>query len=81
MILKIPVNIYDLGLYKIEFLPNKKVNIDDPHITLIAQLLKAPKSVKNNILKIEGVSDCEFKISLDPPLGIKQKCQEAAKAD
>ena len=75
---EIPVNIYDLGLiYKIEVLPNKKVNIDmtltSPNCPVAESL---PKSVKNNILKIEGVSDVNLKLVWDPPWD-KTKMSEA----
>tara|TARA_B100000700_G_C14981452_1_gene826630 strand:- start:467 stop:769 length:303 start_codon:yes stop_codon:yes gene_type:complete len=79
---EIPVNIYDLGLiYKIEVLPNKKVNIDmtltSPNCPVAESL---PKSVKNNILKIEGVSDVNLKLVWDPPWD-KTKMSEAAKLE
>ena len=79
---EIPVNIYDLGLiYKIEVLPNKIVNIDmtltSPNCPVAESL---PKSVKNNILKIEGVSDVNLKLVWDPPWD-KTKMSEAAKLE
>jgi len=79
---EIPVNIYDLGLiYKIEVLPNKMVNIDmtltSPNCPVAESL---PKSVKNNILKIEGVSDVNLKLVWDPPWD-KTKMSEAAKLE
>ena len=79
---EIPVNIYDLGLiYKIEVLPNKIVNIDmtltSPNCPVAESL---PKSVKNNILKIEGVSDVNLKLVWDPPWD-KTKMPEAAKLE
>ena len=79
---EIPVNIYDLGLiYKIEVLPNKIVNIDmtltSPNCPVAESL---PKSVKNNILKIEGVSDVNLKLVWDPPWD-KTKISEAAKLE
>ena len=79
---EIPVNIYDLGLiYKIEVLPNKKVNIDmtltSPNCPVAESL---PKSVKNNILKIEGVSDVNLKLVWDQPWD-KTKMSEAAKLE
>ena len=79
---EIPVNIYDLGpIYKIEVLPNKMVNIDmtltSPNCPVAESL---PKSVKNNILKIEGVSDVNLKLVWDPPWD-KTKMSEAAKLE
>ena len=79
---EIPVNIYELGLiYKIEIIEETKVNI---HMTLttpncpVADSL--PKMVKNNILKIEGVSEVDLKLVWDPPWS-KDKMSEAAKLE
>ena len=56
---EIPVNIYELGLiYKIDINENKKVLIEmtltSPNCPVAESL---PNSVKENILKIEGVGD------------------------
>ena len=79
---EITVNIYELGLiYKIEIKEAKKVNID---ITLtspncpVAESL--PKMVKDNILKLEGVSDVDLNLVWDPPW-TKDKMSEAAKLE
>ena len=79
---EIPVNIYELGLiYKIEIIDKKKVNIDmtltTPNCPVADSL---PKMVKNNILKIEGVSDVDLKLIWDPPW-TKDKMSEAAKLE
>ncbi len=79
---EIPVNIYDLGLiYKVELLVDKRVNIDmtltSPNCPVADSL---PKMVKNNILKLEGVSDVELKLVWDPPW-TKDKMSEAAKLE
>ena len=79
---EIPVNIYELGLiYKIEIMEEKKVNIDmtltTPNCPVADSL---PKMVKNNILKIKGVSDVELKLVWDPPW-TKDKMSEAAKLE
>tara|TARA_X000001036_G_scaffold120442_1_gene113970 strand:+ start:608 stop:910 length:303 start_codon:yes stop_codon:yes gene_type:complete len=79
---EIPVNIYELGLiYKIEVIDNKIVNIDmtltTPNCPVADSL---PKMVKNNILKIEGVSDVDLKLVWDPPW-TKDKMSEAAKLE
>jgi len=79
---EIPVNIYELGLiYKIEIIEEKKVNIDmtltTPNCPVADSL---PKMVKNNILKIEGVSDVDLKLVWDPPW-TKDKMSEAAKLE
>ena len=66
---EIPVNIYELGLiYKIDVIEEKKVNIDmtlTSHNCPVAESL--PKMVKDNILKIDGVSDVDLKLVWDPP--------------
>ena len=79
---EIPVNIYELGLiYKIEIIDKQKVNIDmtltTPNCPVADSL---PKMVKNNILKIEGVSDVDLNLVWDPPW-TKDKMSEAAKLE
>ena len=79
---EIQVNIYELGLiYKIEIIDKKKVNIDmtltTPNCPVADSL---PKMVKNNILKIDGVSDVDLKLVWDPPW-TKDKMSEAAKLE
>ena len=79
---EIPVNIYELGLiYKIEIIEDKKVNIDmtltTPNCPVADSL---PKMVKNNILKIDGVSDVDLKLIWDPPW-TKDNMSEAAKLE
>ena len=79
---EIPVNIYELGLiYEIEILDKKKVNIDmtltTPNCPVADSL---PKMVKNNILKIEGISDVDLNLVWDPPW-TKDKMSEAAKLE
>jgi len=79
---EIPVNIYELGLiYKIEIIDEKKVNIDmtltTPNCPVADSL---PKLVKNNILKIEGISDVDLSLVWDPPW-TKDKMSEAAKLE
>jgi len=79
---EIPVNIYELGLiYKIDVIEEKKVNIDmtltSPNCPVAESL---PKTVKDNILKIDGVSDVDLKLVWDPPWS-KDKMSEAAKLE
>jgi len=79
---EIPVNIYELGLiYKIDVIEEKKVNIDmtltSPNCPVAESL---PKMVKDNILKIEGVSDVDLKLVWDPPW-TKDKMSEAARLE
>jgi len=79
---EIPVNIYELGLiYKIDVIEEKKVNIDmtltSPNCPVAESL---PKMVKDNILKIDGVSDVDLKLVWDPPW-TKDKMSEAAKLE
>ena len=66
---EIPVNIYELGLiYKIEIEDAKKVNIEmtltSPNCPVAESL---PKMVKDNILKIDEVSDVDLKLVWNPP--------------
>ena len=79
---EIPVNIYDLGLiYKIEVDEKNKVNIDmtltSPNCPVAESL---PKEVKDNIMKINGVSDVNLNLVWEPPWN-KDKMSEAAKLE
>ena len=79
---EIPVNIYELGLiYKIEVDEKNKVNIDmtltSPNCPVAESL---PKDVKENIKKVEGVSDVNLNIVWEPPWD-KDKMSEAAKLE
>ena len=79
---EIPVNIYELGLiYKIEVDEKNKVNIDmtltSPNCPVAESL---PKEVKENIKKVEGVSDVNLNLVWEPPWD-KDKMSEAAKLE
>ena len=79
---EIPVNIYELGLiYKIEVDDKNKVNIDmtltSPNCPVAESL---PNQVKDNIMKVEGVSDVNLNVVWEPPWD-KDKMSEAAKLE
>tara|TARA_B100000686_G_scaffold101502_1_gene108698 strand:- start:26 stop:328 length:303 start_codon:yes stop_codon:yes gene_type:complete len=79
---EIPVNIYELGLiYKLEVNEKNKVNVDmtltSPNCPVAESL---PKQVKDNIMKVEGVSDVDLKIVWEPPW-TKDKMSEVAKLE
>jgi FeS assembly SUF system protein len=79
---EIPVNIYELGLiYKVEVDEKNKVNIDmtltSPNCPVAESL---PKDVKENIMKVEGVSDVNLNLVWEPPWD-KDKMSEAAKLE
>ena len=79
---EIPVNIYELGLiYKIEVDEKNKINIDmtltSPNCPVAESL---PKEVKENIMKVEGVSDVNLNLVWEPPWD-KDKMTEAAKLE
>jgi len=79
---EIPVNIYELGLiYNIDIDEKNKVNIDmtltSPNCPVAESL---PNSVKDNVLKVDGVSDVDLKLVWDPPWD-KDKMSEAAKLE
>ena len=79
---EIPVNIYELGLiYKIEVDENNKVNVDmtltSPNCPVAESL---PNEVKDNILKVEGVSEVNLNLVWEPPWD-KEKMSEAAKLE
>ena len=78
---EIPVNIYELGLiYNIE-IENDTVKVEmtltTPNCPVADSL---PKMVKNNILKINGISDVDLNLVWDPPW-TKDKMSEAAKLE
>ena len=79
---EIPVNIYELGLiYKIEISDEKKVNIEmtltSPNCPVAESL---PKMVKDNVLKIEEVSNVDLKLVWSPPW-TKDMMSESAKLE
>ena len=79
---EIPVNIYELGLiYKIEVDDKNKVNVDmtltSPNCPVAESL---PKEVKDNIMKIDGVSDVNLNLVWEPPWN-QDKMSEAAKLE
>ena len=79
---EIPVNIYELGLiYNIDIDKKNKVNIDmtltSPNCRVAESL---PNSVKDNVLKVDGVSDVDLNLVWDPPWD-KDKMSEAAKLE
>jgi len=79
---EIPVNIYELGLiYKVEIDEKNKVQVDmtltSPNCPVAESL---PKQVKDNIMKVEGVSDVNLNLVWEPPWD-KEKMSEAAKLE
>ena len=79
---EIQVNIYELGLiYKIGVDENNKVNVDmtltSPNCPVAESL---PNEVKDNILKVEGVSEVNLNLVWEPPWD-KDKMSEAAKLE
>ena len=79
---EIPVNIYELGLiYKIDVDEKNKDNVDmtltSPNCPVAESL---PNEVKENIKKVEGVSDVNLNLVWEPPWD-KDKMSEAAKLE
>jgi len=79
---EIPVNIYELGLiYKVDIDEKNNVNIDmtltSPNCPVAESL---PNEVKENIKKIEGVSDVNLNLVWEPPWD-KDRMSEAAKLE
>ena len=79
---EIPVNIYELGLiYKIDVDEKNKVNVDmtltSPNCPVAESL---PNEVKDNIKRVEGVSDVNLNLVWEPPWD-KDKMSEAAKLE
>ena len=78
---ELPVNIYELGLiYDIQVNKNKaqiKMTLTTPNCPVAESL---PKMVKDNVLKIEEVSDVDLKLVWSPPW-TKDMMSEAAKLE
>ena len=80
---EIPVNIFELGLiYKIEINKDKKkvlieMTLTSPNCPVAESV---PDSVKDSILKIDGIEDVDLKLVWDPPW-TKDKMSEAAKLE
>ncbi len=78
---EIPVNIYELGLiYKIQINKEKvyiEMTLTSPNCPVAESL---PNSVKENILKVEGIKNVDLKLVWDPPW-TKDKMSEAAKLE
>jgi len=79
---EIPVNIYELGLiYKIEIDKKNKVKVDmtltSPNCPVAESL---PNQVKQNIMKVEGVSEVDLNLVWEPPW-TKDKMSETAKLE
>ena len=79
---EIPVNIYELGLiYKIEIKEDNKVWIEMTLTSPTCPVAESlPNLVKENIIKIEGITDVDLKLVWDPPW-TKDKMSEAAKLE
>lgn len=76
---EIPVNIYDLGLVY-------NISIDEKSVAHITMTLTAPNcpvaetlpvDVKEAVVSIEGISDCEVEITFDPPWTKEMMSEEA----
>ncbi len=76
---EIPVNIYELGLiYAIDILDDGKVKVE---MTLTAPACPSaqelPEQVKEAVMGIEGVTDCEVETVWDPPWDMTRMTEEA----
>ena len=78
---EIPVNIYELGLIYDVSVKDKdvsvKMTLTTPNCPVAESL---PNEVKDNIKKIEGVSDVNLNLVWEPPWD-KDKMSEAAKLE
>tara|TARA_B100001123_G_scaffold433646_1_gene558797 strand:+ start:465 stop:767 length:303 start_codon:yes stop_codon:yes gene_type:complete len=79
---EIPINIFELGLiYKLEVDNKNKVSVDmtltSPNCPVAESL---PNQVKENIMKVKGVSDVDLKLVWEPPWN-KDRMSEAAKLE
>ena len=76
---EIPVNIYELGLiYAIDLLDGGKVKVE---MTLTAPACPSaqelPEQVKEAVLGVPGVTDCEVETVWDPPWDMTRMTEEA----
>jgi FeS assembly SUF system protein len=76
---EIPVNIYELGLiYAIDILDTGKVKVE---MTLTAPACPSaqelPEQVKEAVMGIPGVADCEVETVWDPPWDQSRMSEEA----
>ena len=78
---EIPVNIYELGLIYDIIVNNSEVKVKMTLTTPNCPVAESlPNSVKDNILKIDGIEDVDLKLVWDPPW-TKDKMSEAAKLE
>ena len=78
---EIPVNIYELGLIYDISVSGKNVSVKMTLTTPNCPVAESlPKEVKDNIMKIEGVSDVNLNLVWEPPWN-KDKMSEAAKLE
>ena len=78
---EIPVNIYELGLIYDISIENHdvkiKMTLTTPNCPVAESL---PKEVKENIMKVDGVSEVNLNLVWEPPWS-KDKMSEAAKLE
>jgi FeS assembly SUF system protein len=76
---EIPVNIYELGLiYAVDILDDGKVKVQ---MTLTAPACPSaqelPEMVKEAVMAVDGVTDCEVETVWDPPWDQSRMSEEA----
>src|SRR5580658_4362681 len=76
---EIPVNIYELGLiYAVDILDDGKVKVQ---MTLTAPACPSaqelPEMVKDAVMGVDGVTDCEVETVWDPPWDQSRMSEEA----
>jgi len=76
---EIPVNIYELGLiYTIDILDDGKIKVE---MTLTAPACPSaqelPEQVKEAVMGVPGVTDCEVETVWDPPWDMTRMSEEA----
>ena len=79
---EIPVNIYELGLiYKIKVKDETKIDLEMTLTTPNCPVAESlPKMVKENILKIDGITNVDLKLVWDPTWN-KDMMSESAKLE
>ena len=76
---EISVNVYDLGLiYNINIISNSKVDITMTLTSAFCPVAgEMPTWIKEAVLKVDSIKDCNVKVTMEPPWGPDKMSEEA----
>tara|TARA_Y100001970_G_scaffold222520_1_gene273711 strand:- start:718 stop:1035 length:318 start_codon:yes stop_codon:yes gene_type:complete len=76
---EISVNVYDLGLiYNINIISESKVDIVMTLTSAFCPVAQdMPVWIKDAVLKVESIKDCNVEVTMDPPWGPDKMSEEA----